>query len=259
MDIRECALQAVYEAGDIALSYFNSTNLNVREKSLNNLVTQADVETEEHIVAHIKKIFPDHSFFAEENHHNGTMNEEHVWIIDPIDGTNNYAHGIPHFCISIAYAHNGNVVHGVVYDPVRKELFCASKGQGAFLNNTPITVSQRRVLQESIITTGFNYDRGRIMEKTLETIRTLFVSHIQGLRRTGSAALDMCWVAAGRFDGYFEYLLSPWDFAAGMIIVREAGGICGDCRGKTLNVHANSVAASNPHIYEELLNQVRWE
>jgi myo-inositol-1(or 4)-monophosphatase len=258
MDKLECAKQAAIKGGAVALRYFNSTELNVREKALNNLVTQADVESEECIVSYIKQAFPEHGFFAEENHHSGNMVEDDVWIIDPIDGTNNYAHAIPHFCISVAYAHKGEVTAGVVYDPMRNELFTASKDCGAFLNGKQIQVSHRRNLVESIITTGFNYDRGVIMEKTLETIRALFLCHIQGIRRTGSAALDMCWVASGRFDGFFEYLLSPWDFAAGMLIVREAGGICGDCSGNSLNIHANSVVVSNACIYEELLKTVRW-
>jgi Archaeal fructose-1,6-bisphosphatase and related enzymes of inositol monophosphatase family len=254
----DCAKVAAFEAATIILRNFN-TELDVMEKSSNNLVTRADLESEEMILSSIRKIFPGHSFLAEENHPAQPTMPEHLWIIDPLDGTTNFVHGIPHFCISIAYAHHGEVKMGLVYDPLREELFTAIAEEGAFLNDKKIGVSQSGALNKSVIATGFYYDRGALMEKTLETIHALFKQNIRDMRRTGSAALDMCWVACGRFDGYFEYLLSPWDFSAAMLIVCEAGGVCVDKTGGPLGVQSGSVVASNAAISGEFLKSVEWK
>ena len=254
----DCARMAADEAGKIMLGYFN-TQFEVMEKSSNNLVTRADLESEERILSSIKKMYPGHSFLAEEKHPEASANAEHLWIIDPLDGTTNFAHGIPHFCVSIAYARHGSVKMGLVYDPMRKEYFSAIAGEGAFLNGQRIGVSQSRALNQSVIATGFYYDRGALMEKTLETIHALYKQNIRDIRRTGSAALDMCWVACGRFDGYFEYRLSPWDFSAAMLIIREAGGVCVDKTGKPLGVKSENVVASNAAISGEFLKFVEWK
>ena len=258
-EILKCAKAAAFEAADVILGYF-ATKLEIMEKSPNNLVTKADLESEERIVGSIKKTFPAHSFLAEENHSppKAFGMPEHLWIIDPLDGTTNFAHGVPHFCVSIAYALRGEVKMGLVYDPMRKELFSAMKGRGALLNDRKIEVSHCAAIDKSVITTGFFYDRGALMEKTLASVHALFKRNITDIRRTGSAALDMCWVASGRFDGYFEYRLFPWDFSAAMLIVREAGGVCVDRAGKELTAQSESVVASNAGISREFLKIVEW-
>jgi myo-inositol-1(or 4)-monophosphatase len=207
----------------------------------------------------IRKKYPSHSVLAEERHEDTDVLSKSLWIIDPLDGTNNYAHTTPHFCVSIAYAEKGRILAGVVLDPMRKELFTAARGGGAFLNGTRISVSKTAVISRAIITTGFYYDRGRLMEKTLAAIHSLFKADIRGIRRLGSAALDLCWVACGRFDGYFEYRLSPWDFAAGMLIIREAGGKCSDREGKELGLTSKSAAVSNGRIRREFIRIVKWQ
>jgi myo-inositol-1(or 4)-monophosphatase len=254
----DCARRAADEAGKIICGYFNTT-FEVMEKSSNNLVTRADLESEERIIECIEKRYPGHSFFAEENHPVQSAKPKHLWIIDPLDGTTNFAHGIPHFCISIAYAHHGNVKMGLVFDPMRKEYFSAIAGKGAFLNDVKIGVSRCGAIDQSVIATGFFYDRGVLMEKTLESIHALYKKNIRDIRRTGSAALDMCWVACGRFDGYFEYRLFPWDFSAAMLIVREAGGVCVDKTGRPLGVTSENVVASNAAISREFLKIVKWD
>jgi myo-inositol-1(or 4)-monophosphatase len=250
------AKNAAKEAGNCILSCLSTAS--VSQKSSNNLVTQADIEAEQLIVETIKTTYPDASFLGEERHAHKDFKVPHLWVIDPLDGTNNFAHGIPHYGVSIAYVQNGTVVCAVVYDPLRREMFSAEVGKGAFLNDTGITVSDQKTLQESIVVTGFHYDRGKMAERTLQAIHRLFKSNIRGIRRTGSAALDMAWVASGRFDGYFEYMLSPWDFAAGMLIVREAGGICTDRVGTPLELTSEGVICTNNHIKEDFFELVRW-
>jgi myo-inositol-1(or 4)-monophosphatase len=254
--ILQCAVEAARAAGTIIANQFNSVA--AVEKSSNNLVTETDIASENEIAAIVGKTFPSHSMLAEERRGNTGVLADHLWIVDPLDGTNNYAHGIPHFCVSIAYAERGEVLAGAVFDPMRGDMFTAEKGGGAFLNGARISVSSTSLVSESIITTGFYYDRGELMEKTLGAIHSLFKANIRGIRRLGSAALDLCWVACGRFDGYFEYRLSPWDFAAGMLLVREAGGRCSDRAGNKLMLTSDGVAVSNGRIHEEFLGVVKW-
>jgi myo-inositol-1(or 4)-monophosphatase len=252
----DVATTAAREAGKLVRDMCGT--IDAVEKSKNNMVTSADFAAEEAIISIIKRKFPMHSFLAEERQESTPFDADNLWVIDPLDGTNNYAHAIPHFSISIAYAVKGDVQLGVVFDPMRDECFTAVKGEGAFLNGKRIAVSPCKRLDQSIIATGFAYDRGHVMEKTLEAIHGLFKSNIRGIRRQGSAALDMCWVACARFDGYFEYLLAVWDFAAGMLIVREAGGTCDDRNGDPLGLTATSVTVSNAGIHREFLDVVRW-
>ena len=255
-EIISCAVRAAHAASKIMMAKYGVGR--AYEKTKNNLVTEADIECEEAIVSVIGKKYPSHSVLAEERHENTDVLSKNLWIIDPLDGTNNYAHTIPHFCVSIAYAEKGEVLAGIILDPMRKELFTAIKGGGAFLNGTRISVSRTARISQAIITTGFYYDRGRLMEKTLAAIRSLFKADIRGIRRLGSASLDLCWVACGRFDGYFEYRLSPWDFAAGMLIIREAGGRCSDREGKQLALTSRSAMVSNGKIHREFLRIVKW-
>jgi myo-inositol-1(or 4)-monophosphatase len=252
----QLAQSAARRAGKIILE--RQGKIAFLEKADNNLVTEADLAAQEVIIKIIQDHFPGHSIIAEEQDISINSGAADLWIIDPLDGTNNFAHTIPHFSISIAYARSGRVVAGAVFDPVRHEMFTASRGKGAFLNGVPIGTSETRSLQQAIIATGFYYDRGKMMRKTLNTIEKLFQANIHGIRRFGSAALDLCWVACGRFDAYFEYKLSTWDFAAGMLILEEAGGRCTDQKGNPLNLNSTGVAVSNGKFHNELLNIVGW-
>ncbi len=230
----------------------------VSEKSSYNLVTEADTGSEKMIWEALSKEFPNSTMYGEENESRGDLESESLWIVDPLDGTNNYAQGIPTYCISIAYASKGLVVCGCVYDPERDELFSAERGKGAFLNGKQIAVSKRASLQESIISVGFYYDRGEMMEKTLCSVQRLFRQNIRGIRRTGSAAVDLCWLSCGRFDAYFEYMLSPWDFAAGMLLLKEAGGKCNDREGATFDLRSTGIIASNGLIHDQLASLVTY-
>jgi myo-inositol-1(or 4)-monophosphatase len=252
----EIGLEAAWGAGRLVKEM--QSDVKVSEKAKNNLVTSADLAAEESIISTISKHFPSHSFCAEERHESTPREADNLWVIDPLDGTNNYAHGIPHFSVSIAYAQRGEVLTGVVFDPMRDECYTAVKGEGAFLNGNRIAVSSCDRLDQSIIATGFAYDRARIMERTLDAVHGLFKRNIRGIRRMGSAALDMCWVACGRFDGYFEHQLAVWDYAAGMLILREAGGVCDNGAGNPLALTATSIAVSNGKIHKEFLDVVRW-
>ena len=262
----DVAIEAARAAGQILTERLGQ-KIRVEKKQSYNLVTQADLDCEQLICEILQQHFPEDSLFREESDDNGNLNADGVWIIDPLDGTNNFAHGIPQFSISIAYAINGVVQLGVVYDPMRDEMFHghrpASVEQNvrdsqAMMNEDTIRVSSHESLTDSVVAVGFYYDRGDMMEKTLHSIHDLFKFPIQGIRRFGSAALDICWVAAGRFDGYFEYQLSPWDYAAASLILELAGGKIFDRRGQTFQLDSGSLIASNAHIGKELVEIVRW-
>lgn len=250
----QTAKEAARRAGKIILEQQGSAL--VSEKENNNLVTETDFSAQEMILEVIGRHFPQHSIIAEENDLAASSSAADLWIIDPLDGTNNFAHNIPHFSVSIAYARSGTVLAGVVYDPVRNELFSAARDEGAFMNNRPIKVSAASSLKESIIATGFYYDRGEMMRRTLNSIEKLFGENVHGIRRFGSAALDLCWVACGRFDAYFEYKLSTWDFAAGMLILEEAGGHCSDQKGRDLNLDSTGIIVSNGKFHDAFLGVV---
>lgn len=238
------AIKAARQAARIHMRYYNK-NTDVSYKSgYFDLVTRADLEAEDRIVRTIKKKFPSHNILAEENKYEET-GSDFMWIVDPLDGTNNYAHTLPIFCVSIGVAYAGEMVCGVVYDPTRKELFYAEKNKGAFLNGHRIRVSAATRLNEAILCTGFYYNRGKPMMDTLETIKRFFLEGIVGIRRLGSAALDLCNLACGRIDGFWEYLLSPWDYSAGMLILGEGGGKLTDYDGRTPGIGPSSIVASN--------------
>ncbi len=256
-DILETAIKAARLAGERMQALQGKASIYQKDSS-QNLVTQTDLECEELITETIKTDFPDHLFLLEEGQSTGTGEEEHLWVIDPLDATNNYAHGIPHYAVSIAYAQKGIVQVGVILDPTRNELFTAVRGQGASLNGTPIQVTKSDQLSEGIFSTGFYYDRGEMMKRTLDSIHALFKQNIRGIRRMGSAAIDLAWVACGRYEGYFEYQLHPWDYAAGWLLIEEAGGQCCDRSGKPMHLNAGNVIASNGSIRSPLLETVRW-
>lgn len=247
----------IKEAGTILLNKRAGVKVSCKD-GLQNTVTDADLASEEYITRQIKRRFPEHSILGEEANQDVSLDEAQLWIIDPLDGTNNYASGIPHYSISIAYCESGVVLAGAVYDPSRDELFYAERGMGAFLNGERITVASRESLAESMVCTGFYYDRGQMMEETLESIKSLFHMGIRGLRRSGSAALDLAWTAAGRYDAFFEYKLHPWDFAAGILLVEEAGGIGYDIDGSTLNVHSKGAIVASSNVEKEFLETVKW-
>ncbi len=256
MEFIDTAINAARAAGRV-IERFKSEPLDVRTKGEHyNLVTAADVACEEEIVRTIRADWPDHNFFAEEMKYERTPSP-FTWVIDPIDGTANFAHGFPHFSVSIALARGEELVSGVVLDPSRGELFQAVRGAGARLNGRPLAVSAAASLRESLLVTGFYYDRGATMDETLDKIRTLLRAGVMDIRRTGSAALDLCWVAAARVDGYFEYKLNAWDFAAGALILAEAGGRVTDWQGRPLPLAASSIAATNGRYHEELVRVLK--
>jgi len=253
--ILKTAEEAAIRAGEIILQYYNITR--VDEKGAGNLVTEADLKSEKAIREIILRDFPEHSILGEEEGGEEDVNADKLWIIDPLDGTNNYAHGLPVFSVSIAYAEKGEVLAGLVFNPILGETFTAEKGKGAYLNSKPIRTS-RRILSEALIGTGFYYDRGEMMHSTLDSIGRLFENGIHGIRRSGSAALDFCYVASGRLDAYFEYHLGAWDFAAGMLIVNEAGGECRDASGNPLSLSSETFAICNGQFSDELISLVQY-
>lgn len=218
------------------------------------LVTIADKRSEENIIRIIKKEFPDHAFLAEESTPQGSS--PYKWIIDPLDGTTNYAHTFPINCVSIACEKEGEVIMGGVFNPFLKELFFGEKGRGAFLNGKRIGVSGTRSLAESLLVTGFPYDRKMHAEYYLK-IYGEFMTRCHGVRRTGSAAMDLCYVACGRFDGFWEMKLHPWDTAAAKLIVEEAGGKVSDFRGNGYSVYCQEILATNSRIHAGMLHVLR--
>ena len=219
------------------------------------IVTQADVESENAIVAEIRKSFPDHAYLAEEEH-SGSREAEHLWIIDPLDGTNNFAHGIPHFAVSVAYYRNGQPHCGVILNPCTGDVFICQRGRGAWFNGKRASVNQHASFSETMIAVGFYYDRGAMMRATLDAIEEFFQNNVHGIRRFGTAALDIVQVGLGRFGGYFEYKLSPWDFAAARLFLEEAGGKITTCNGDDLPLEQTTILASNSLLHESMLEIV---
>lgn len=245
------AKKAAVEAGKLIIKDFGKSRI-IKFKSKVDFVTKTDNDSEKLITTMIKKNFPDHSILAEE----GTRREkgsENLWIIDPLDGTTNFAHGYPFFSVSIALILKGRQVLGVVYDPIRNEMFHSIAGKGSYLNGKRIKVTNVKDLKDSIIIIGFWYDRGKIMRKTLEKTGEFFSEGIQGTRRSGSAALDLCYIASGRADGFWEFFLNPWDFAAGSLLVKEAGGIVTTTEGKPLEMKGSTVLATNKYLHKKML------
>ncbi len=224
---------------------------NVSYKGVVNLVTEMDLLSEKMIVAAIRRQYPEHSILAEERT-SRESDSPYRWIVDPLDGTTNYAHGYPIFCVSIALERKGRVIAGVVYDPSRDELFWAEEGKGARLNGRKIHGSAVPRLSQALLATGFPYDLRDSDINNLDHFGN-FAVRAQAVRRAGSAALDLCYVAAGRFDGYWELKLSLWDWAAARLIVAEAGGKTTDFSGKPLNVNDRNILASNGKIHREMM------
>ena len=252
------ALAAAKAGALIVSKYFaNLSSAGIENKTADQeyqgIVTRADVESEQAIVAEIKKSYPNHAFLAEEAHCD-SIDSEHLWVIDPLDGTNNFAHGIPHFAVSVAYYRNKIAQSGVILNPCTGDVFVTQRGQGAFWNNRPVTVNEHDKLDQTMIAVGFYYDRGEMMKSTLRAVEAMFEKNVHGIRRFGTAALDLVQVGLGRFGGYFEYTLSPWDFAAAKLFVEEAGGRVSDCQGNELPLRKNSILASNGKLHASI-----WE
>lgn len=251
----ELAREAARVGGEILSRHFRQ-GVTIRSKATANLVCDADTESERAIVEVIRNAFPDHAILAEEAH-SDRADAEHLWVIDPLDGTNNFAHNIPHFAVSIAYCRRGETQCGVIYNPLRDDWYWSELGRGSFHNDRRVQVDAHTQLNEVLVAVGFYYDRGAMMEATLLAIRDLFRQNIHGIRRFGAAALDLCQVGGGSIGAYFEYTLSPWDFAAGQLFVEEAGGIVTTCRGEPPPLARTSILATNGRLHETVLKIVR--
>ena len=249
------ATDAARQAGAILVEY-TRTGFHIEHKQIINLVTDADHEAEQRIIDVIHESFPTHPILAEERGLTGQAPSRYKWIIDPLDGTTNFAHGFPAYCVSIGVEFDGRGIIGAVYDPTRDELFTAQIGQGAHLNGVPISVSSTNHLDQALLVTGFAYDIRETPNNNLNHFAR-FALKVQGLRRTGTAALDLCYVAAGRFDGFWEVKLSPWDMAAGVVILREAGGMLTDFEGAPLSIYGQELVASNGSIHQSMLDVLR--
>lgn len=251
----EVAILAAQAGGRIVKEFFE-TRFETRAKSgadgSAGLVTEADIASERAIIQIIRRAFPTHHILAEETADQPGI-EDHLWVIDPLDGTNNFAHGIPHFAISIAYCYQGRPICGVILDPVHNDWYLAEQGKGAWRNQQKVQVNDHQLLSETLIAVGFYYDRDEMMRSTLTAMEEFFDSQVHGIRRMGSAALDIVHVGVGRFGVYFEYFLSPWDFAAAWVFLTEAGGIITDGLGDDLRLKPTSVLATNYHLSEYAL------
>jgi myo-inositol-1(or 4)-monophosphatase len=244
-------IQWANQAGEILRQRFGQVH-EIHYKGLVDLTTEADHQSEDYLIGQIRSSYPEHAIITEES---GSLagRSDHCWYVDPLDGTINYSHGLPFFAVSIAYAEQDRLKYGVIYNPISNECFTAEAGQGAFLNGQPIHVSQVAELIGSLLVTGFPYDKSQPgMDNTIHF--NYLTRRTQGVRRLGSAAMDMAFVAAGRLEGYWEIKLSAWDLAAGALIVQEAGGVVADLNGgDQYMAPPYAVIAANPLIYPQLL------
>lgn len=253
-EVKRIADKAARSAGEL-LKEGLTKDFWISYKGPVNLVTEVDRASEDLIVKVIKERFPDHLILAEEGHRDG-KGSRYKWIIDPLDGTTNYAHRFPFFCISIGVEVDGEILFGIVYDPIRDEAFAAEKGNGAYLNNKIISVSTTTSLAESLLVTGFAYDVRESARNNFNHFYNFSLKSI-GVRRTGSASLDLCYVASGRLDGFWEMNLSPWDTAAGWLIVEEAGGRVTDFSGGRFSIYKKEILATNGRIHEEMIDLLK--
>jgi myo-inositol-1(or 4)-monophosphatase len=249
------AVKAARVAGNtLARAIDRLDRVEVQEKALNDYVTNYDIGAERQIIEIISEAYPHHSFLSEEAGHIGES--VHQWIIDPIDGTANFMRGLPHFCISIAHAYEGKVDHGVIYDPMRQELFTASNGAGAFCNDQRLRVSKRSTLDAAIIATGFPYQVSEEDAETYAKLTHALLTNVSDIRRAGSAALDLAYVAAGRLDGYFERDVKIWDIAAGALMVKEAGGFISDLSGGENHLSTGGIVVAPAKIFKPLVQTI---
>ncbi|KAF0191011.1 MAG: myo-inositol-1(or 4)-monophosphatase [Gammaproteobacteria bacterium] len=249
------AVRAARRAGDIIMrSADRIDTVSVVTKGKNDFASDVDKRAEAEIIKIIRKAYPGHGILAEES--GGDSSADTLWIIDPLDGTTNYLHGLPHYAVSIAMQHRGKLEHAVVYDPVRQELFTASRGAGAQLNERRIRVAPAKDLSGTLLGTGFPFRSEQHIDAYLGMFKALF-QHAADIRRPGSAALDLAYVAAGRLDGFWEIGLSKWDIAGGALLVREAGGLVGDFAGGENFMESGNLVAANPRVFKEILRTIR--
>jgi len=250
------AIETARDAGQILLEKFGR-NIKVSKKGDIDLVTEADLASEALIIERIKSYYPKHSILAEEAGAAVIIGGDNTWkwIIDPLDGTTNYAHGYPCFCITMGLEHDGEIVLAVTFDPTRNELFAAERGRGASLNNKPIRVSKTEDIADALIVTGFPYDfKDR---EDFARHLTQFLLRSRGVRRDGSAAIDMAYVACGRFDGFWEEGLNPWDMAAGVLLIEEAGGQVTGYKASKFSIYSPPIVASNGLIHQQMLDVLK--
>ena len=245
------AVRAARQSGRIILMHYDRLDrIEVTQKGRNDFVSQADTESEEMALEILLKAYPEHGVVAEES--GRREGGEYTWVIDPLDGTTNFIHGFPQFAVSIAVLKGSTIEHGVIYDPLRNELFTSSRGQGAQLNDRRIRVSNCGLLELALLGTGFPFRELDRLDQWVKAFRTL-TRRSAGIRRTGSAALDLAYVAAGRMDGFWEFGLQPWDMAAGALLIREAGGLISDPAGSQDFLDSGNVVTANPRIFNDLL------
>ncbi|MCX5813910.1 MAG: inositol monophosphatase family protein [Proteobacteria bacterium] len=249
-ELLDFAIHCAFESGKIQRKYFEKS-INIRHKGETDLVTDVDMACQEKIIGLIKRAFPDDDIISEEkkNDFDGKKNR---WIIDPLDGTTNYAHGYPFFCTSIAYEVNGQITYGVVYNPIFNELFFGRKGAGAYLNGERIKVSFVNDLKQALLSTGFPYNIATTERNNVDHFLN-FLFKAQAVRRDGSAALNLCYVACGRFDAFWELSLNSWDMAAGCLMIDEAGGTVTNIQGNKFSVYKDTIVASNGLIHKDML------
>ena len=249
------AVKAARRAGSmITRASEDIGSLTINDKSYNDFVTEVDIASERIIIDILKEAYPSHSFLGEES---GLSNDsDNVWIIDPLDGTTNFLHNYPQYAVSIALVQKGEITQAVVYDPNRNDLFTATKGQGAYLNDRRIRVSKKTKLKDSLIGTGFPFRDFKHLSDYLKVLEDVIIN-TSGIRRPGAAALDLAYVAAGRLDGFWEIGLSKWDIAAGGLLVTEAGGIVSDFAEKQNWLETGNILCSNPYIYEPLIKLIQ--
>lgn len=247
------AVSAARKAGDLMVQAQERLHdVKVMEKAENDYVTNIDQQAEQIIIETLRKAYPHHSVLGEESGLDSD-DSEYLWIIDPIDGTRNFLHGFPHFCVSIALQIKDKVEHGVIYDPIRQDLFIASRGAGAYINNKRMRVSNRIELGKSLIGCGFPFRRSEETKQVYFNLFNAMIPHCGDFRRAGSAALDLAYVATGRLDGFIELSLKPWDIAAGALMVKEAGGLVGSLDGGENYLKTGDIIAGNPKVFKQLL------
>ncbi len=249
----EVATDAVREAGEVVMARFPGDKDISYKEGRSNVVTDVDLLAEEKIIAILRREYPDHGIMTEESEDIASQSP-YTWIVDPIDGTRNYAYGIPHFCVALALACGEEIVLGVIYDPVREELFRAEKGSGAYLNDAPIAVSDRQSLSVSLAAFDLGYDPD-IGQKMLKVAGGLW-PEVAAVRVMGSAALGLAYVACGRLDLYFHFSLYPWDLAAGIVLIGEAGGAVTEMEGQPVSIHSRTVVAANRKIHRDFVKKV---